>query len=142
MADENGSRANAPRGTAKRVCAGKLRKESQSNRRAAMTNRAKKGQRTQTAQPETARPDTASLDGAQAIAAIRERAARKLMAVLEYPRRCRDTRCRRVNRCVGPTMRCADDFPKPRMTAEEQAAALARFQAALKQAIARPRAQA
>ena len=98
-----------------------------------MTNRAKAKEANKEAKTAA---DAAPLDGAQALAAIRERIARKLMVTLGHPSRCRDRRCRRVKRCVGPTMRCADDFPKPPMTAEEASAALARFQVALKRRIA------
>jgi hypothetical protein len=45
--------------------------------------------------------------------------ARKLASLADLPLQCREPRCRRTRRCVGPTMRCARDIPRPPHTAED-----------------------
>jgi hypothetical protein len=61
--------------------------------------------------------------------------ARKIMAMLGLPRRCREPACRRGRRCAGRDLRCQRDFPGPPMTQDEQARALAELQRALKRRV-------
>ena len=64
---------------------------------------------------------------------IRLTLARRMVTFMRLPPRCGEPACRRTRRCVGPTMRCNRDIPKPELTPEESEAAIADFRAKLAQ---------
>jgi hypothetical protein len=68
----------------------------------------------------------------QDIDEFRRQIVRKIQTMRGMYRRCRAPICRRVKRCAGPTLRCVDDFPARKTTPEQQAAAMAALQRALK----------
>ena len=37
---------------------------------------------------------------------------RRFMTLIELPLQCREPRCRRTRKCVGPTLRCEHDIPE------------------------------
>ena len=72
-------------------------------------------------------PDAVPADAA----VLRLAMTRRMATLVGDPLRCREARCRRTRRCVGPTMRCCRDFRAPPSTPEEDAALMAIYRKAL-----------
>ncbi|MCW5690150.1 MAG: hypothetical protein KIT76_16510, partial [Pseudolabrys sp.] len=61
---------------------------------------------------------------------------RRLATMLGEPRRCREAVCRRSGRCLGPTLHCRLNRPRPQSSPDETAGALAKVKRAIQRRLA------
>ncbi len=60
---------------------------------------------------------------------------RRMLTLRGLPKVCRERACRRVKFCVGPTIRCAHDFPLPPADPDKIGAAAAELHRAIKRRV-------